>query len=325
MSVSIGLKRASGLFLAVFLAGCAARSSHGIAAPPAARAAHEASGADGGDLSAFMAKVRHLSTALRPDKPDARRRPQLLEDRDPELAAELKLLASAPSAAIHRSIAERYRERGVLDAAYSHFTSALALDPHDAESYEGLARVWRDWGLPQLGLADAYRATFYAPRSAPAYNTYGTLMQALGRNADARRAYEEASRLDPDAAYPLNNLCYLSFLEGRIDAAVDGCRKALRLDPSLAAARNNLALAFAASGRLDLARAQFLDAGDRATGLYNAGIMYMAAGDPRRAVAAFDEASRTRVSFALARERARQARALLATERPAEDAGGGSQ
>ena len=50
-------------------------------------------------------------------------------------------------------------------------------------------------------------------------------MQALGRYDDARTAYELASRLDPEAAYAVNNLCYLAFLDGRIDAAIETCRR----------------------------------------------------------------------------------------------------
>ena len=42
-------------------------------------------------------------------------------------------------------------------------------------------RVWRDWGLPALALGDAHRAIYYAPQSASARNTYGTVMQALGQ------------------------------------------------------------------------------------------------------------------------------------------------
>ena len=235
----------------------------------------------------YMQKIRHLSTAARP----ARSGVATLESRDRELAADILLVASAPTAERHRNLAERYRLRGVLDAAYRHFNRALALEPRNADAYEGLARVWRDWGLPHLGLGDAYRATFYAPRSAAAQNTYGTLMQALGRNADAKVAYELASTLDPGAAYAVNNLCYVSFLDGRVDAAIEACTKAVRMDPSLAAAKNNLALAYAAAGRPDLARTHFLDAGDPASGFYNTGIVYLAARDYRSALAAFDAAS----------------------------------
>lgn len=303
MAVRFG---SSAFVLAAFLAGCAARSPQ-TAPAPAPQQLPDAGGASAESLSDYMAKIRHLSAAARPAARDSER----LEDRDPELAAELRLLALAPTADLHRRVGERYRQRGVLDAALRHFNRALAIDPRHAAAYEGLARVWRDWGLPQLGLADAHRATFYAPHSASAHNTYGTLMQALGRYHQAKLAYELASWIDPQAAYAVNNLCYVSFLEGRLDTAIQTCQAALKLDPALVAARNNLALAYAATGRLDLARAEFLEAGDRASAFYNTGIVYLAAGDHRSALAAFDAASRERATFALARERANLIRALI--------------
>ena len=126
-------------------------------------------------------------------------------------------------------------------------------DPADALEYDGLARVWRDWGYPQLGLADAARAVFYAQRSAATHNTFGTLLQAIGHRGEARHEFETAADVDPTAAYALNNLCYLSFLEGALERAATECTAALRIDPTLRSARNNLALAQMAAGRGDLA------------------------------------------------------------------------
>jgi len=293
----------------VVLGGCAARQPRRSHAPSPTAKEQAPASAGPESLSEYMQKLRHLSANVRPlTKQEAA---ETLESRDPAIAAELLLVTSEPTAERHRSLAETYRERGVLDAAYRHFKRAIALNPRDAAAYEGLARVWRDWGLPQLAVGDAHRATYYAPQSAAARNTYGTVMQALGRYQDAEAAYELASRLDPEAAYAVNNLCYVAFLGGRIDAAIETCTRALRLDPTLTTARNNLALAFAASGRVDLARAQFLDAGDRASGLYNTGIVYLSAGDYKNALAAFDQASRARATFSLARERAQQIRGQL--------------
>jgi len=256
-----------------------------------------------------MQKVRHLSANARPlNKNEAA---ETLETRDPALATELLEVSNQPTADRYRSLAESYRERGVLDAAYRNFNRAIALNPRDGATYEGLARVWRDWGLPELALGDAHRAVYYAPQLASTRNTLGTVLQALGNYDQARAAYELASRIEPNAAYPVNNLCYLAFVEGRIDAAIETCKKALELDPSMPAASNNLALAFAASGRLDLARSQFIMASDRASGLYNTGIVYLAAGDSAAALNAFDEASKARPTFHLARERARQIRSQI--------------
>ncbi len=304
------LLRGTSVVLAVALfSACAARKPR-AADPALSPADRQTAGeaAEPGSLSEFMRKVRHLSANARP----ASALPvTTLEAHDPELAAALALATAAPTAERHRSVAERYRERGVLDAAYRHFNRALALNPRDAAAHEGLARVWRDWGLPELAVGDAHRATFYAPHSASAQNTFGTVMQALGRYADARSAYELASWLDPQAAYAVNNLCYLSFLKGRIDEAIETCTAALAMDPTIAAARNNLALAYAAAGRMDLARTHFLDAGDQASGLYNTGIAYLASGDERSALSAFDAASKARPTLSIARERAAQIRARL--------------
>ena len=303
------LKRTLVVVAATLLAGCATRG-------PRAAALTAPGGADSTNLSTnaslreYIQKVRRLSASAKPQP--AKDAAETLETRDPALAAALLQLMAAPTAERHRVIAERYLELGVLDSAYRHFNDALALNPRDAAAYEGLARVWRDWGLPEVAVGDAHRATFYAPQSASARNTLGTIMQALGLYRDAGSAYELASWLDPHAAYPINNLCYLAFVSGRLDDAVEKCTAALRLDPSLAAARNNLALAFAASGHMDAARTQFLAGNDRASGLYNTGIMYLAAGDERSALASFDAASRARPTFNISRERANLIRGRLA-------------
>ena len=283
---------------AILLTGCASRTPQASrleTVPP--DVPHAA-----GDLSEYMAKVRHLSATRKPAP-----RPGLptLETADAEVAAALTAVRARPTAAAHRLLGERYRERGVLDMAYSHFNQAVALDRRDSAAHEGLARVWRDWRLPELAIGDAHRAVFHAPASASARNTFGTVMQALGQFDEAQRAFELAAQLDPNGAYAVNNLCYLSFVRGRIDAAIDLCAAALELDPAMPAARNNLALAFAAAGRIDLARTHFLDAGDEASGLYNTGIVYLATGNETAALDAFDAATRLRPAFHLAHARAR--------------------
>ena len=164
-----------------------------------------------------------------------------VETSDPALSAALLTLATAATPQAHLVVAGRYRELGILDMAYDHFLSASQLDRTDASAYEGLARIWRDWGFPQLGLADASRAVYYAPSSASAHNTWGTVLAVTGHQGDARREYERAVQLDPRAAYALNNLCYLSFLEGDAPKALAECQAALSVDPALAAARGTLA------------------------------------------------------------------------------------
>jgi tetratricopeptide (TPR) repeat protein len=237
-----------------------------------------------------------------------------LESTDPRLNAALFKLAAAPSADTHRSVAIEYRRLRVLDAAYEHFAAAVKLQPADASSYDAMARIWRDWGVPQRGLADASQAVAVAPKSAPAANTLGTLYQALGNFDEAKRWYNRAAALDPNAWYAVNNLCYAEILT-REPYAILTCQRAVEHAPGASIAQNNLALAHAASGDLPEAQQWFRRAGDTATADYNYGIVMMSEHEYREAEAAFQAALLADPQFTLAASRARQARlAALAEE-----------
>ena len=132
-----------------------------------------------------------------------------VEAQDPALAAALVQLALVPTPAHHRAVADEYRRLHILDAAFDHLSAATRLDPRDAAAYDALARIWRDCGVPELGMADSARAVFYAPRSAAAHNTRGTLLAAAGLLEDALREFEIALALDPDASFARVNKCRL--------------------------------------------------------------------------------------------------------------------
>ena len=251
--------------------------------------------------------------ATRTSKPAQNLAPTL-ESTNPKLRAALLLLVASPTAASHRQVAIEYRRLGVLDAAHEHFTMAAKLQPSDAVSYDALARLWRDWGMPKLALPDARRAVAYAPKSAAAANTLGTVFQALGELNEAKRWYNRSAALDPKAWYAVNNLCYAEILS-REPYAILTCRRAVESAPDAATARNNLALAHAAAGQLQEARQWFRHASDKATADYNYGIVMMSAHAYRDAEAAFQSALMTDPQFTLAASRARQARlAALAEE-----------
>ncbi|MGH9370649.1 MAG: tetratricopeptide repeat protein [Vicinamibacterales bacterium] len=252
-------------------------------------------------LETVTAKIRHLSSTARP-------RPKVsgvtIEGTDARLAAALMTLATVPGAASHRLVAEEYMRVGVLDAAHNHFRKALALNRRDAAAHDGLARIWRAWGLPGLGLGDAQRAVYFMPQSAAAHNTLGTILQALGSWKDARQAYSHALSLATEAPYALNNLCYLTLLEKRTEHALPLCLRAVHADPASVAARHNLALAYAAQGRMDLAERELARASPPTTAAYNLGIINLAQREPGKALVAFDRACRTEPRIAAACTRA---------------------
>jgi Flp pilus assembly protein TadD len=173
-------------------------------------------------------------------------------------------------------------------------------------THDALARVWRDAGFAHLAVGDSYRAIYYAPKSAAARNTLGTLFQAMGRRAEARTQYELAAKLDPLAGYAHNNLCYGWILEGDASKAVEACRRALSLDPESPTAHNNAGLAYALAGDLMAARESFAHAG-RAAAAYNSGVVSLATQNWDQASTDFLDALAADPTLRPAAMRARQA------------------
>ncbi len=298
------MKRVTALVVSVvvsaLLAGCASAARrtglnsrlirHAPASTVSVPAPYDVVPAAADSLEAAMGKIRELSMRARPISKQVSG--ATIESFDPALRASMLALAIAPSAATHRRVAQEYARLRVFDMAHKNYQAALAFNQYDAATYDGLARLWRDAGLPSLGLGDARRAVYYAPNSAEARNTLGTLLQALGQNAGARRAYESALQINPSAGYALNNLGYLAFLAGNTSRAIRFFQEAIATDGALTAARHNLALAYAAAQRMDLARQALIDAGPPAQAEYNLGIINLAAGRRSEAMAAFGRACR---------------------------------
>ncbi len=208
-------------------------------------------------LESVIAKTRELTARARPPHRAAL---ATLESRNSRLADALQRLAGRPSVEDHLIVADEYRKAGVLDQAYEHYAAARARDSACAAAHDGLARIWRDWKLPGFGLGDAYRAVHYAPRSPEAWNTLGTILQALGSPVEARLMFTKALSLDVTAPYALNNLCYAAALSAGRPADVT-CPKviAIQSDPAAQTSPGY------AAGVDSLVRGEF----ERAAGLFD--------------------------------------------------------
>ena len=285
--------------VAIAATSCAARRPAPAAEPHPA--SPEAAANQSDSLETFIGKVRTISSQ------PARTSATTLESHDPALAKALLLLEAAPSAARHRDVADAYLRLGVSDQAHEHLSAAVKLEPRDAGSWDQMARIWRDWGMPHLGVSDAHRAVYYAPESPAAHNTLGTILHALGRRDQARTEFERALQLEPAAAYALNNLCYTWTLDGQLRAAVAACQRAIAIQPDLQLARNNLGLAYAAGGSLEDSERAFASGGEQARAHYNMGIVYLARRQHADALKAFEAAQRARPEFGAAAMMARQA------------------
>jgi Tfp pilus assembly protein PilF len=220
--------------------------------------------------------VKHVPFSVRTRPPSSTA--QMIEAADPDLAAALLKLSSSATAENYRRVAEGYVRLGILDKAHEYLTEALALDPDDAASWDGRARIWRDWGWPNLALPDATRAVHFAPSSSAARNTLGTVLQTLGRHREAREQYEKALQLNAKAPEVLNNLCFSLQVQEPGSEGVKACYRA-----------------YAAGGDLDGAEQTFAAVGQRGRAQYNVGIFHLARRQYDSAMKAFDVAHELRL------------------------------
>jgi len=241
-----------------------------------------------------------------------------LETTDANLGVAVAALKRHPTADGYVAVGNAYHRLGVFDQAVTNFQHALDLNSDLPAAAEGLARVWRDWGLPQFGLPYAYRALSAAPKSPSVENTLGTLLFALGDPEAARTHFEKAVVLDPRAVYALNNLCYVAFMLGNGGPAVARCNEALAISPDVTSIQNNLALVFAAEGHTDQAEQEFAKAGDNPALNFNMGIVQMARHEYRAAVEPFQTACHATPEVAGACAWAAEARRLAAAKPPAD-------
>jgi protein O-GlcNAc transferase len=209
------------------------------------------------------------------------------EGRDDEAAARYEALLTdqpehAPS--LHLLAALR-RESGELEAAEALLARALAQAPAFMDARVARARLARDRGRIDEGLAiidagfDApgAPATLYAvkgelelarddgaaaeaafaealarrPTDAQSHYNLGVALHKQGRRADAARAYSRALAFDAGFADAHFNLAVLFQESGAVDAAVTAYRAVLDRDPLRVAAYRNLGEVLLGAGRID--------------------------------------------------------------------------
>jgi Flp pilus assembly protein TadD len=149
-----------------------------------------------------------------------------LENSDAALRTAIARVALVPTAEHYLDVSRAYRARGIMDHALDYLNRSLAVNGPSAIVYDERARLWRDWGYPGEGLADAHRAVYLAPESPAFRNTLGTVLYRVGQADNAVEQFEQVVRLKPDAWYALANLCYVHNVRGRTREAIPLCRRA---------------------------------------------------------------------------------------------------
>ncbi len=150
-----------------------------------------------------------------------------------------------------------------LERALEYFTQATANDPQFAPAWSGIADAYlllADYGTMETATAFVLatkaqdKALALDPKLPEALTARGNLMGYQSRDSEARAAYEQALRVNPNYVQALSGLsAYLFELDP--ERAMELTRRSLELDPLDEEARLRLAGATAAAGDRDAAEA----------------------------------------------------------------------
>ena len=134
----------------------------------------------GPDVYARRARCRPTPGTGGSARPSGKSLGATLEARIRRCRRRCSMLRLRPSAERHRAVADEYRRLGITDAAFDHLSAATRLDPADAARVRRAGANLARLGLPAARHGRRARAVFFAPRSAAAHNTRGTLLAAAG-------------------------------------------------------------------------------------------------------------------------------------------------
>jgi Flp pilus assembly protein TadD len=204
------------------------------------------------------------------------------------------IAAGAKGEPVNRLLADLAMARGEDAQALAIYQQLLANHPDEALLLEraGIAAL----RLGQLAEATSLldRATRQPNAGWQAWNGRGVAADRQGRWEEADAAYARAAELDPSRAEVANNQGWSLMLRGRWQEALTAYERAAAINPKLARLVNNLELARAAVAA-DLPQ-RMSGEGDESYSarLNDAGVVAAAAGQTKRAEAAFAQALEVR-------------------------------
>ena len=136
--------------------------------------------------------------------------------------------------------------RRVLEAARQSVKRALDLDPQLFEAHLALGDVRRMLEWDWRGAEKAYsEAIVLNPSHEGAHRSYGLLLAALGRQAEALRESDRACEMDPlCVVVNSGGNAWVRYLVGDYDGAIARSREAVQMEPGYLIAHRVLAAAY---------------------------------------------------------------------------------
>ena len=204
------------------------------------------------------------------------------------------IAAGAKGEPVDRLLADLALARGEYSQALAAYRQLIAEHPNELLLLErgGIAAL----RLGQLDEATSLldRATIQPGAGWRAWNARGVVADRQARWDEADAAYARAATLDPNRAEVANNQGWSQMLRGNWQEALDAFERAAALDPKLPKLLNNLELARAALGAELPVRMQGESDDAFAARLNDSGVVAAAAGQTKRAEAAFAQALEVR-------------------------------
>jgi putative PEP-CTERM system TPR-repeat lipoprotein len=116
---------------------------------------------------------------------------------------------------------------GKYEAAAPIYERLAARQPDSPEHHTRLGEVYRRLGNPDAALKHFGKARDLRPRDPNFHYPLALLLHATGRVAEAKAAYEQILRLEPDSPVALNNLAYvIADMGGDLDLALTYAQRA---------------------------------------------------------------------------------------------------
>jgi tetratricopeptide (TPR) repeat protein len=135
--------------------------------------------------------------------------------------------------------------------------NALVAAPDDWVLHQTLARLQQQSGELSGATLSWRRVTELLPRQADNWERLGTELAEQKRFAEARTAFQEALRLDPDSLSALTGIAQLLAAEGQTADAIPVFEKVLKIKPYWGPAHLGLGKALEAAGRAAEAKPHF--------------------------------------------------------------------
>jgi tetratricopeptide (TPR) repeat protein len=139
-------------------------------------------------------------------------------------------------AQVHTARASFYYQQRKYEEALEIYKHSLALDPHNAITYSGMADVLNELSRYEEAIANYEKAIFLDPEDIINYISKGHALYNVNQFQEALKAYTQAIQLDPENVEAWLSMGNALWRLGREEQALESYSKVIQLDPEHAAA-----------------------------------------------------------------------------------------